>query len=767
MNLTSALPASPSGADLEIAAAAFTHGVIWAALILACLVAWAAWRHRSLRGIALGLLTLAGAGVAASAFGGPWAALAHRGAFAACLLWWAWRRRRDHTLTPWPAVGAVAVSVAALGIIEVEALAAGWAPAQGAGIQPWEAAPLALLAGAASQRWRPADRLGRALALAAGLKAGAQFVWLIGGAGLEGQILASALGVIGDGILTWGLLRLAAEAEVAQARPPEAPIGEAGGPEDSALRLNAQLAALQSRQRWLQEVQDRYWRLVEYSPAPIWIHQGGIFKYLNPQAVALLGVKGPEVLLGQRILDWVHPEDRAACAAALAESAAGEAPSDVMEWRLQGEGGEIIPVASALIPAPYEGGAACVEILIDLQGAQDKARSAQWAISELHALSAACPDALLRLDPEGRIVNARVDGTPLHLCALEGRMGPEALMTAGASARAVDRAHKILAASAVGGPGAFEASAQIEGRSRRLLIRVAPVGQPGHPIEGWIALVRDITQHRQAEVALRAQAHRLSLRHKELADFTTAITHDLQAPVRKITAFTDLLERAQGGWSDEARDYLQRTRQSAERLVHLLRDLHALVEISAEARITIQVDLAQIVQEVIADLEIDLRACRGSVHVTSLPRVEADPLQMRQLMKALISNAIKFRSPERPLEIAVSSSFEEGPGPLAGELSSETFGDEGGQWAVITVEDNGVGFDEAKAPDLFKLFKQRLAEGRGTGLGLALSRRIVEAHSGTLTVHSEAGGGSTFTVRIPRRVARGIVTAVESSVADL
>ena len=152
-----------------------------------------------------------------------------------------------------------------------------------------------------------------------------------------------------------------------------------------------------------------------------------------------------------------------------------------------------------------------------------------------------------------------------------------------------------------------------------------------------------------------------------------------------------------------------------------------------------RVALGPLVREVLSDLSIPLSESRGSVTVGELPTVVAGPVQMRQLFQNLLGNSLKFRG-DAPPDIRVWAS----PAPQ-------------GAWVEIRVQDNGIGFDEAHLPRLFQPFSrlQGRSEYEGTGMGLAICRRIVERHGGTITATSTPGKGSTFTVLLPLEPAAG------------
>lgn len=250
---------------------------------------------------------------------------------------------------------------------------------------------------------------------------------------------------------------------------------------------------------------------------------------------------------------------------------------------------------------------------------------------------------------------------------------------------------------------------------------------------------RDITQRRQAELALRQTLADLDARNRELQDFAFVASHDLQEPLRKIRAFSDRLQqRYSEGMPAEARDYLSRSSQAAARMQTLIDDLLAYSRVAARGKPFGKVDMGALVAAVSEDLEARLESSGGRIEAGPLPTIEGDPTQLRQMMQNLLANALKFRHPARPPVVSVSAE----PTRIDGVAA----------WCFRVV-DNGIGFDMRYADKVFVPF-QRLhgrQEYEGTGIGLAIVRRIVERHRGTVVAEGVAGEGATFTVCLPER----------------
>lgn len=225
--------------------------------------------------------------------------------------------------------------------------------------------------------------------------------------------------------------------------------------------------------------------------------------------------------------------------------------------------------------------------------------------------------------------------------------------------------------------------------------------------------------------------------NRELQDFAYVASHDLQEPLRKIQAFGTILEEEYASELGDGGDYLSRMRSAAARMSTLIEDLLAFSRVTTHAKELKEINLNDLVDDVTEDLSTRIDDTKGAVEVGDLPTIRADPVQMRQLFQNLIGNALKFHRPDTPPVIQVAAHV--------------TTKNNKPKEYVIEVTDNGVGFDEKYLDRIFAVF-QRL-HGRdqyeGTGIGLAVCRKIVERHNGTITATSTPGSGSKFIVTFP------------------
>lgn len=284
-----------------------------------------------------------------------------------------------------------------------------------------------------------------------------------------------------------------------------------------------------------------------------------------------------------------------------------------------------------------------------------------------------------------------------------------------------------------------------------------PVAMSSSPIMyegvsvGIVQEIRDISREKQAEEEilqlnrelearvdertqeLTAANKELGRSNEELQDFAYVASHDLQEPLRKIAAFSNLLEE---DYRDilppEAHVYLQGLKKSSVRMRTLINDLLTYSRVTTQAQPYETIDLHKITLEVIDDLQSRIDETKAAINVGKLPKLEADPLQMRLLLQNLLSNALKYSKTDEPPIVRIYSENK-------------------GGWCTIYVSDNGIGFNEQYLDRIFTIF-QRLhgkSDYEGTGVGLAITKKIVDRHGGTITAQSSPGKGSTFMVRLP------------------
>ncbi|HEX2122754.1 MAG TPA: ATP-binding protein, partial [Thermoanaerobaculia bacterium] len=274
-----------------------------------------------------------------------------------------------------------------------------------------------------------------------------------------------------------------------------------------------------------------------------------------------------------------------------------------------------------------------------------------------------------------------------------------------------------------------------EGYDVAVSVSISPVGEEDDAPEGAVVIARDIRARKRAEEELRDTLTRLEQSNRELEDFAYVASHDLQEPLRKIQAFGDLLRNKHAAVLDaQGRDYIERMQAAAKRMQVLINDLLSFSRVTTKAQPFVRVDLAEIAHEVAKDLEARTHDSGGQIAVGPMPVIHADPLQMRQLLQNLAGNALKFHRDGVPPRVDVRGEIENGR-------------------CRITVSDNGIGFEEKYADRIFTMFERLHGRTKyeGTGIGLAICRKIAERHGGEIRAHGKPGEGATFIVTLPVR----------------
>lgn len=251
-------------------------------------------------------------------------------------------------------------------------------------------------------------------------------------------------------------------------------------------------------------------------------------------------------------------------------------------------------------------------------------------------------------------------------------------------------------------------------------------------------------QLRDYEAQLKGQIRQLETSNEELERFAFVASHDLQEPLRKIQSFANLItDRYSNLFDADSMMFMGKISHSAERMSKLIKDLLNFSRISNHQEGFRAVPLADIVQRILDDQELRIKGMDVRLEIGELPVIEAVSSQMDHLFNNLISNALKFaRSGVQPL-LRIQAQWVDGR-TIAGLVP-------GRQYIEITVEDNGIGFEEKYLEHIFKVFQRLHGKSafEGTGIGLAICKRVVMTHHGYITARSQPGEGSTFVVVLP------------------
>lgn len=265
-------------------------------------------------------------------------------------------------------------------------------------------------------------------------------------------------------------------------------------------------------------------------------------------------------------------------------------------------------------------------------------------------------------------------------------------------------------------------------------------------------ILTDLTAQKQTQLLLKANNeklqqmnHELELSNHDLHQFASVASHDLQEPLRKIQIFSNFMkERFAGDLTDEASVYLDKIISSSQRMKALIIDILNYSQLSQEDNTYVLTDLNVVVNEVLEDYEILLKEKQASVVVDLLPTIEVNPGQMRQVFQNIISNALKFIRKDTPPYIRVSA--KPGINELEAAPDHESF-------CYLSFKDNGIGFNDKFARTIFTLFRRLHTKDKfeGTGIGLAISKKIIEKHRGNIIAKGQEGVGSEFIIILPKK----------------
>jgi PAS domain S-box-containing protein len=246
-------------------------------------------------------------------------------------------------------------------------------------------------------------------------------------------------------------------------------------------------------------------------------------------------------------------------------------------------------------------------------------------------------------------------------------------------------------------------------------------------------LIETQRQLHEHQAALEANIYQLNRSNLELQQFAYIASHDLQEPTRKIGYYSDyIINKYASLLDDKGLDYLHSMNKSALRMRNLIADLLSFARVDRDRIYFNKVDLHHVFDDVIQDLEVMIAEKKAEISLLDLPEIDADEIMMRQLMENLMSNALKYTRENVKPVVKVKGLRENGS-------------------IIISISDNGIGFDVKYLPQMFTLFKRLESNSNmdGTGLGLAICRKIVALHGGSITAESNPGHGSTFYVTLP------------------
>jgi PAS domain S-box-containing protein len=272
-------------------------------------------------------------------------------------------------------------------------------------------------------------------------------------------------------------------------------------------------------------------------------------------------------------------------------------------------------------------------------------------------------------------------------------------------------------------------------------------------VTGFSKVTRDLTERKIAEDRLISYSEsieqknkKLEQANKELESFSYIASHDLQEPLRKIQAFTSrLLQKENDNLSEWGKDVFQKVQTSANRMQKLIEALLSFSRLDKSQEAYVHLDINNLLNEIRNSMQEDIDSKKAVIQSEKLPPMNVIPVQFQQLLSNLLSNALKYSKPDVAPVIKITYDLKEN------HFIQENFQPDESKYHHITIIDNGIGFEQQYSEKIFELF-QRLhgkSEYEGTGIGLAICKKIVENHGGFITAKGEPGQGSEFNIYIP------------------
>ncbi|HXW29339.1 MAG TPA: PAS domain S-box protein [Xanthobacteraceae bacterium] len=462
----------------------------------------------------------------------------------------------------------------------------------------------------------------------------------------------------------------------------------------------------------------------------------GTILMVNAETERLFGYSRQE-LIGQSI-DLVVPqrlrEDHSRHRAAFIADAGVRAMGAGRElFGLRKDGSEV-PVEVGLRLVATRAGLVILSVIVDITVRKRAETEQKIAQAQFRLAVEACPSGMVMVDAAGQIAMVNAKTEQMFGYSRQELIGQRVDILVPTRFR--DR-HSGLRAAFAANPAARAMGMGRDLHGRRQDNSEFPVEVGLHPIEtcdGWAVLgvIVDVSERKHAELLAASQRQDLERSNAELEEFAYVAAHELLEPLRTIAGYADLLaERYQGKLDEKADKYIQFAVGGAKGMQSLIIDLLASSRLGRRARPLQPTDSAAVVRQVIERLRPRIEETKADIAFGPLPVVNADETQLAQVLQNLIGNALKFRS-TRPPRIRLSAS------PRNGE------------W-LFSVEDNGIGIDQQFADRIFQMFQRLHERGKyeGSGIGLAIAKKIVERHGGKIWFESQLGTGTTFYFTLP------------------
>jgi PAS domain S-box-containing protein len=478
------------------------------------------------------------------------------------------------------------------------------------------------------------------------------------------------------------------------------------------------------------EAREHYQAIVEVIPECVKIvARDGTLLFMNSPGLSMVGAPRADAVIGKNVYDLIAPEDKERFREFNERVCQGEKAS-LDEFDIIGLDGERRQMETHAAPLRHvDGTTVHLAVTHEITGRRQNERTAQW----FGAIVDSSDDAIISKDLTGIITSwnqgaqrlfgytaAETIGKPVTILIPPDRLEEEP---------------KILARLRRG-----ERVDHFETLRRRkdgslidISLTISPVKDKQGKVVGASKIARDITERKKAEAEQERIEDELRRANQDLEQFAFSASHDLQEPLRSVKIYSELLTKDYGdAIQGEGQEYLMHLRSGATRMETLVRDLLSYTRVSKFEKPVESANASDELSSTIGGMAGLIADAGARITADPLPSVRVHAVHLQQLFQNLISNAVKYRSPDRPAAVHVTAESENG------------------NW-VFAVSDNGIGIDPEYKETIFGLFKRLHTsdEYSGTGIGLAICRRIVDRYGGRIWVESELGKGSTFRFTLP------------------
>jgi two-component system, chemotaxis family, CheB/CheR fusion protein len=289
------------------------------------------------------------------------------------------------------------------------------------------------------------------------------------------------------------------------------------------------------------------------------------------------------------------------------------------------------------------------------------------------------------------------------------------------------------------------------------ILRAKAQKDTGAKVDNWVVTSIDINDQKQQHELLERKVdertrelvkmnHALEISNNDLQQFASVASHDLQEPLRKIHLYANLINDRHGVNLDGAATYLHKILQSSARMKSIITNIMSYSKLSAENVEFVPTDINEMISDLLEDLEISITEKNASIYVSKFPIIDTIPGQIRQVFQNIIGNALKFSKPNVPPQVNLNA-------VRVDKLGFNAAAHPKGDYCCITIKDNGIGFNERFTETIFLLFHRLHSKDayEGTGIGLAIAKKIIEKHHGLISATSKENQGSVFTIILPIR----------------